>query len=405
MTVPTVSLAVIGAGVSACALTAQLRQLGWRGSIALVEAGRGAGGRASSRRFRHDPGLSLDHGAPLLSLADGPTPALLGPLLEAGHLRPWPLQERPLGRIAPDGSWIPGPGPLAGEGMLLCGWPTMQNLALGLLDWAEAAAGPAGAAAGAAPPQRLQGVRITALHPDADGVWQLQAENGQLTLQARWLVLSGTLLAHPRCLSLLGLEEVPLQVASRGLADAALEQLLAAVAHLRYDPRLALLAILEAEQAVRWRQLPCSHLEFTPEAQRRWGLERILLQPQPGDRLGLVVQARSDRFTATTAGAASDPDQEPRLLAALRAALGQALAAWIRPEALPPLASCQLMRWGGAFPLPPGLEAERMVCPQSRVALCGDAIAGPGFGRVSGAWRSGEWLARRLLAEPLFPAT
>jgi hypothetical protein len=33
------------------------------------------------------------------------------------------------------------------------------------------------------------------------------------------------------------------------------------------------------------------------------------------------------------------------------------------------------------------------------VALCGDAIAGPGFARIEGALRSGEWLAQRLLQE------
>lgn len=70
---------------------------------------------------------------------------------------------------------------------------------------------------------------------------------------------------------------------------------------------------------------------------------------------------------------------------------------------MPPATACQLMRWGGAFPLAPGLDAEAMLCPASRVALCGDAITGPGFGRISGAWRSGEWLAARLLEEPLLP--
>jgi hypothetical protein len=39
-----------------------------------------------------------------------------------------------------------------------------------------------------------------------------------------------------------------------------------------------------------------------------------------------------------------------------------------------------------------------MVCPASRVAFCGDFIAGPGFGRIEGALRSAQALAGRLLA-------
>jgi len=400
MTAATVNLAVIGAGVSACALTARLRQLGWRGSITLVEAGRGVGGRAASRRFRHDPSLHLDHGAPLLTLPDDRAPALLGPLLASGQLRPWRC---PLGRIEASGAWLPGPGPLAAEGRLLRGWPAMENLALGLLDLALAAAAPAGSAAGAPAPQRLHGVRITDLAQGPDGLWQLIDHHGGLRLQAHWLVLSGTLLAHPRCLAVLGLEEVPLQRAGRALADPALERLLAAVARLRYDPRLALLAVLEGAQAAPWRRLPFAHLELTTAAQRRWGLERILLQPQPGDRLGLVVQAAAARFEPAPApdgpGGGIEAGEEERLMAALRAALADCLSSVLDPQALPAAPQCQLMRWGGAFPLAPGLEAGEMICPASRIALCGDAIAGPGFGRLSGAWRSGEWLAEQLQAQ------
>jgi hypothetical protein len=400
MTAATVNLAVIGAGVSACALTARLRQLGWCGSISLVEAGRGVGGRAASRRFRHDPSLHLDHGAPLLTLPDGRAPALLPLLLASGQLQPWPRQLCPLGRIEASGAWLPGPGPLASEGRLLRGWPAMENLALGLLDLALAAAGPAGTATGAPPPQRLHGVRITDLVQGPDGLWQLIDNHGSLRLQAHWLVLSGTLLAHPRCLAVLGLEEVPLQRAGRRLADPALERLLAAVARLRYDPRLALLAVLEGAQAALWRQLPCTHLEFTAAAQRRWGLERILLQPQSGDRLGLVVQAPTARFQPALApdgrGSGMEAGEEERLMAALRATLADCLGSGLDPQALPAAQQCQLMRWGGAFPLAPGLEAGEMICPASRLALCGDAIAGPGFARLSGAWLSGEWLAEQL---------
>jgi predicted NAD/FAD-dependent oxidoreductase len=57
----------------------------------------------------------------------------------------------------------------------------------------------------------------------------------------------------------------------------------------------------------------------------------------------------------------------------------------------------QLMRWGAAFPQPPGLPLELSLCPDSRIGFCGDAIAGLGFGRVEGALRSAEALAERLL--------
>jgi len=49
----------------------------------------------------------------------------------------------------------------------------------------------------------------------------------------------------------------------------------------------------------------------------------------------------------------------------------------------------------------PGLPTELMLCPQSQVAFCGDYLAGEGFGRVEGALRSGEALARKLTLQNL----
>ncbi|MEA5413231.1 NAD(P)-binding protein, partial [Synechococcus sp. BA-120 BA3] len=86
---PAPSVAVIGAGVAGCALAAGLRRGGWGGSIVLREAGRGPGGRAATRRSRHDAGWQVNHGAPLFNLLDGPEPDLVAPLLAGGWIEPW----------------------------------------------------------------------------------------------------------------------------------------------------------------------------------------------------------------------------------------------------------------------------------------------------------------------------
>ena len=57
------------------------------------------------------------------------------------------------------------------------------------------------------------------------------------------------------------------------------------------------------------------------------------------------------------------------------------------------------MRWGAAFPLAPGLPAELIFCAKSRLGFCGDFLAGVGFGRIEGALRSGENLARQLCSQ------
>lgn len=415
------ALLIVGAGVSGCALTAQLRRQGWRGPIRLLEAGRGLGGRAASRPCRQDPSWRLDHGAPFLNLRGAEPPALLQPLLQAGQLRAWPPPAAESGdwstalrQLEADGRLSEARGPLAGEGRLYRGWPAMGDLAAGMLELAEQARRPGAAAEGAPAVQRLHGQRVETLER-RDGLWHLGAADGEPLAQGIWLVLSGTLLAHPRCRQLLGCDQVPLEAVNRQLQDPDLTRALSAIAGLRYDPRLALLLRLEAAQARAWRALPFRHLWLSAAARRRWGLERIVLQPLADGRCGVVAHARpadliscgglaseqlrrgSPAAATTTAAGSQQEDEAQTQIAALSDALLEALAAWISADDLPPLAGRQRMVWGGAFPQPPGLDPETLVVASCRLALCGDAIAGEGFGRIEGAWRSGEWLAQRLL--------
>jgi hypothetical protein len=402
MSTPSDSVVVVGAGVAACALAAHLRRLGWSGSLTLVEAGRGIGGRAASRRSRRHPGARLDHGAPRFGLAPDHPPALLEPLLAGGRLTS-------LAAAAPDERLLDEqhrlltqPGPFSEDGVPHRGTAGMEDLALGLLELAEQARQAAGPAAGAPPLQRVHGRRVQQLLGGGSEPWRLLDSDGIALAQGHWLVLSGTLLAHPRCLPLLGIQELPLDAANRRLRDPRLTHALDAVAALDHDPRLALLFWVGAQQARPWQALPFRHLSLSPSARERWGLERITVQPQPEGAepglIGVVAHASPGALRCPATGratGASATDQET--ITAFSAALLEVLAPWINAADLPEPQERELMRWGGAFPLPPGLEPEAMVCPDSHLALCGDAIAGPGFGRVSGAWHSGEWLAQRLL--------
>jgi predicted NAD/FAD-dependent oxidoreductase len=90
--------------------------------------------------------------------------------------------------------------------------------------------------------------------------------------------------------------------------------------------------------------------------------------------------------------------REETVIAALGSALDQCLAPWLQGWRGFVPQDCQLMRWGAAFPVAPGMPTQLMLCKQSQLGFCGDYIAGEGFGRIEGALRSGEILATKLLA-------
>lgn len=387
-------VAVVGAGVAGCALVAELRRLGFGGSIALWETGRGPGGRASTRRSRGDSQLVIDHGAPLLNITADPPPHLLEPLLAEGWLEPWP---GPVAMLEGESRLNIGRADALGMGTLLHGQGGMDRLCRGLLHLAGK--------------HRIAlhyGTFIRSLARSRSGPWQLLNRQGDLLGEADWLVLSGTLLAHPRSQVIFGWEGVPLAQAAAGLQDLQLDHVLTTLAGIRFEARSNLLLVFQAEAALAWRALPFRLVNFDAAAQQRWGLRRLSIQPLPDGRCAVVAHS-SDAFAADhldVYGARSavarllelpaDAGREQTVIDTLALALAQCMAHWI-PTLDLAQASPQLMRWGAAFPIAPGLPSELMLCARSRVAFCGDYIAGVGFGRIEGALRSAEALAQRLL--------
>ena len=390
------SMAVIGAGIAGCGVAGRLRQLGWRGPIRLWEMGRGPGGRASTRRSRCEGSWQLNHGAPLFQCEDPAALALLEPLRVGGWI------QRGVGSLA----WVDGAGQLhAGaidpleRGTLWQGVGGMDGVARGLL----ALAGEEVAL--------TTGTVVHGLARSIAGGWRLLARDGGELGQADWLVLSGSLLAHPRSCRLLALAEPPLGAAVPRGEDPLLDQALAALGALRYEGRCQLLAMLPVERAAAWRALPFQVLRCDRAAQRRWGVERLVLEPSADGRCGVVVHSTAGfaaahaevigpRSTAARLGGGSvDGTRQQEVVRALAGAVEELLAPWMG-EAATTLADAdpQVMRWGAAFPLAPGLAPSLAFCPQSRVGFCGDGVAGTGFGRIEGALVSADHLAQELMA-------
>jgi predicted NAD/FAD-dependent oxidoreductase len=387
-------LGIIGAGPAGCALAAALRLRGWGGTITLLEIGRGPGGRAATRRSRSDPALAINHGAPLFNIRSAPEPCLLEPLRRGGWIEPFTGAIHSL-----DGSGDLGPAINDGfsSGRLWQGRGGMEQVCRGLLDLAQGQAGHT---------ELRGGCLVRQLQPQPD-CWTLTDPDGQPLLHCRWLVVSGTLLAHPRCQRVFGWGDVPLRSAAAKHNDPQLLEACGALAACGSQASSNLLLTLPAAAAEAWRQQPWRLLQFTPAAQARWGLRRVSLQPQGDQRLAVVAESSAtfaerhlDVYGSRSSagqllGAAPEAGAEAAVLEQLAQALGEALQL---PTAT---GDRQLMRWGAAFPQGPGLEPHLQLCPASRIGFCGDAVAGDGFGRVEGALRSAEALAERLLAEHL----
>lgn len=370
-------LIVVGAGLSGCALVGRLRQVGWSGRIALVEAGRGPGGRTATRRRRDQADWRLDHGAPGFQV-QYPIPegldALLDPLRHDGVLVPErgginSLDEQGHPAIgAPDG---------IAEGDWWRGAPCMSSLCEGLLKQA----GPDGLT--------LHWQHRVRWITRSEGTWCLADQDRTWQLRGQRLVLSGNLLAHPRSLAMLNWPDVPLREAVAAGTDHALDEALRHLARCQAEVRWNLMLDLPGVDPAWPRQI-----WLTEGARERWSVERLVLQPQTTGRTGLVVHGLHD-------GSSITPESQPSLLEMqeqrLRTALQDMLVKMpTLQSACSQATSLGVMRWGASQPVSHPLPSKLQWCPGSAVGFCGDYVEGKGFGRAQGALESGVRLAEHL---------
>jgi hypothetical protein len=334
-----------------------------------------------------------------MNICSSSAPELLGPLLAQGYLQPW---KGSLAMLQGESSLQLNRSDAFSSGNLYRASNGMDSLAAGLLKLALVEGAPAVRS------HFSTLVRHLVFQPGRG--WQLLNQQGELIGEAQWLVLSGTLLAHPRTRLIFGWPEVPLKQAVQELGDLQLEHALTTLAGIRSEARSSLLAVLDTESARPWLALPFELLSFDASAQQRWGLERVSIQRLKDGRCAVVAHS-SDTFAADhldvygsrsavaqMLGLPADSGREETVIAALGSALDQCLAPWLQGWRGFITEDCQLMRWGAAFPVAPGMPTQLMLCKQSQLGFCGDYIAGEGFGRIEGALRSGEALATELLA-------
>ena len=379
-----VDLAVIGAGLSGCSLIGRLQQLGPNLKVGLVEAGRGPGGRAATRRRRGQSDWLLNHGAPGFSLSasipEG-VEALLEPLRSKGVLQ---RDERPLLLLDAEAGLAPACGPEANpDGGWWHGVPCMASICKALLD------GP-----GSRNLSRQFETRVRWLERRNDH-WLLENEDRSWSLRAQRLVLSGNLLAHPRSLKMLAWDDVPLRSAVAEGVDVGLDAALSVLQHSEAEVRWNLMVDL-GELGLKGATLP-AQIWLNDTAKERWKVERLVLQPQSGGRWGLVVHGMDSGEAITPESQGRLVAQEQQRLVALLPELLQALP--VVSAALNQATPLGVMRWGASRPLNHPLPPELQWCPISAVGFCGDWIEGPGFGRAEGAIRSGVKLAEQLHAD------
>ena len=392
-------VAVLGSGPSGASAARALAEAGL--SVTVFEAGRGVGGRTSTRKTRDDAGYQFDHGAQYISTPK--TEEFRGALdawRRDGWARPWE------GRFC-DAAAAPGEVATlevdAEAKERWVGYPTMNAICHNLLDHEGISV-------------ELQ-TRANAAHDAtrADGRrWTLASDRGQRPLGAfDWLVATDRTSAASYRRDLKTADVDDFRRRARGVRSA--KSLAAMVA---FDAPLALDA-----DGIQFSASACGHLGWAardtskPGRARSDGRECWVLQSRPG-AAERVLRGTKGQDVAQIRERAKDALVGDFL--AFLASLPRLLREDARREEAPRVVHAVGHRWGAAFPVVPpspsssssssssGGQGERasaaatteewcLALPDRRFVACGDYFGGPLAGRIEGAYLSGTAAARRLL--------
>ncbi len=365
-------IAIIGGGAAGASAARQLAlsmpaQLG---RIVIHEIGRGPGGRAATRKSRSLPDFRVNHGAPYADITTTQGQALIASLGDASH--PYTGQRV---RIDASAGAIYPLDRAEGVSLVTGAGGEMAQIAEGLLRDEH------GGVLAPIETRFTSMVRGLSREPTGNAQWRLTDKHGETVGQADWLIVAGSGVAHPRWSQTFG-GEPPLVAAAQDVNDPTLDEALAVIAEQDAAPVLTVFFYLTGEAAKPWLAMGLNDGVVEGDSQ----IAKLSVQPTAEGGCSVVLYSTSEyarenagvhgasSSAARVGDASSSADREAIIIEDLLAAMGSI-------PCIPALEPASftfgplLHRWGNAFPLGAPLPESLAICPDARVAFCGDYVA------------------------------
>lgn len=233
--------------------------------------------------------------------------------------------------------------------------------------------------------------------------WVLTDKNQDEVGRADWLVVAGNGVAHPRWSATFG-GAPPLVSAASTLGDRRLDEALEIIGQQTAAPVLTVLLYCTGEVAEHWQCLGfndglikghdiLSKVSIQSCGESACAIVLHSTTPYARDNAGVHGSSSS---AARVGDASSDSTREDELIDEMLGALAEVPGLPITKKSLCAFGPL-LHRWGNAFPEGEPLPEALSVCPDARVAFCGDYVHTPArMGSCECALLSGFNVADKL---------
>ena len=375
-------LLIIGGGISACVFASKYLQNNTTKKIALIEVGRGLGGRSSTRISKRFKGWRLNHGAPNLNICNSKNDFLLKSYINE-------LLENKLIKI--DDSEIVSLDEEANLETMInsefnCGINyhslfSMSQLSENIIEL-----------------NNLRGnidfyfeTLIVDLEFDNDE-WTLTSKNGD-KFKSNYLVCSTNLLSHKRSLKILKVDQIPLRKAIPKNKDKKIDLLLNFLDKQSFIPRLTFLIYTNENYNFKdlySKKYRCFYLKKSLE--NKYKIERVIFQSLDNNKLGIVLHTKNLDFINSYINTKDENLFKQKIFSNFNRLFTNNASV----NQLTCNEEISIMRWRASQPSGCAVPLSLQFSRKYRIGFCGDWFEGEGFARIEGSILSALKLEKKF---------
>ena len=364
-------LLIIGGGISACVFASKYLQNNTTKKIALIEVGRGLGGRSSTRISKRFKGWRLNHGAPNLNICNSKNDFLLKSFIDG-------LLDNKLIKI--DDSEIAYLDEEANletikNSEFNCGINyhslfSMSQLSENIIELNNLRGNI----------DFYFGTLIVDLEFENDE-WTLTSKNGD-KFKSNYLVCSTNLLSHKRSLKILKVDQIPLRKAIPKNKDKKIDLLLNFLDKQTFIPRLTFLIYTNENYKFKdlySKKYRCFYLKKSLE--NEYKIERVIFQSLDNNKLGIVLHSKNLGFINSYLNTKDENLFKQKIFSNFNRLFTNNASV----NQLTCNEEISIMRWRASQPSGCAVPLSLQFSRKYRIGFCGDWFEGEGFARIEGS--------------------
>lgn len=378
----TYDLLIIGGGISACVFASKYLKNNISKKVALIEAGRGLGGRSSTRISKRFKGWKLNHGAPNFNISNSKQNLLLKNYIDE-------LVENKFIKIDDSEIFFLNENSnleAIKKYQFFCGinylsLDSMSELSQKIIE-----------------SNNLKGkidFYFKTLIVDMkfnDDEWVLTSKNGD-KFKSKYLICTSNLLCHKRSLKILNINQIPLRKAIPINNDKKIDLLLSCLDKQSFIPRLTFLIYANENYSYKdFYSKKQRYFYLKNNLQNKYKFERIIFQLQNNDKLGIVVHSKNIDFINSYINAKDEEVFKQKIITNFNELFEDNYLV----NKLTFDEKISIMKWRASQPSGISVPLSLQFSRNYRIGFCGDWFEGEGFGRIEGSILSALILEEKI---------